>query len=137
MAKLYLIRRNLENFSGPMTLGEMKEAYKRMAFGLQDEVSGHCGPWVSLEDLVRVKKHYPEVARIVNEEMLAGWGLSDHSARKIVQEETQKVSVKGTRGLGLALTFLVIALVAFVAAVYMASANRFSGRSRDVPQAPS
>lgn len=130
MAKLYLIRRNLESFSGPMSLIEMKAAYKRMQFGLQDEVSGHCGPWVTFEDLARIKKNYPEIARIVNEDMLAGWGVSDHGS-KLVNEDTRKLDVKATRGIGLALTFLVIALVAFAAAVYMANGSRMSGKNHD------
>lgn len=130
MAKLYLIRRNLETFTGPLSLGEMKDAYKRMQFGLQDEVSGHCGPWVSLDDLTLMKKHYPEVARIVNEDMLAGWGVSDHGAR-LAGDDTKRIEVKATRGIGLALTFLAIALAAFAAAVYMANGSRMSGKVKD------
>jgi hypothetical protein len=128
MAKLYLIRRNLETFAGPMTLSEMKEAYKRLSFGLQDEVSGHCGPWVSFDNLAAIRQSYPEVARIVNEEMLAGWGVSEHGT-KIEGEETRRVDVKSTRGIGLALTFLAIALIAFAAAVYMANSARLSGKA--------
>ncbi len=128
MAKLYLIRRNLETFTGPLTLNEMKEAYKHMQFGLQDEVSGHCGPWISFDNLADIKKHYPEIARIVNEDMLAGWGVSDHGTR-IVNEDTKRIETKSTRGIGLALTFLVIALVAFAAAIYMANGSKLSGRA--------
>lgn len=128
MAKLYLIRRNLETFHGPVSLAEMKEAYKRMQFGLQDEISGHCGPWVSFDDLAGIKKNYPEVARIVNDDMLQSWGVSDHGAR-LVNEDTRKLDVKKSRGIGLALTFLVIALVAFAAAVYMANGSRMSGKA--------
>lgn len=130
MAKLYLIRRNLESFTGPLSLGEMKDAYKRMQFGLQDEVSGHCGPWVSLDDLTQMKKHYPEVARIVNDDMLAGWGVSDHGTR-LGGEDTKRIEVKATRGIGLALTFLAIALAAFAAAVYMANGSRMSGKVKE------
>ena len=130
MAKLYLIRRNLESFAGPMTLAEMKDAYKQMQFGLQDEVSGHCGPWVPFDKQDRIKKYYPEIARIVNEDMLAGWGVSNHGER-IVNEETKRLDVKSTRGVGLALTFLVIALIAFAAAVYMANSAKLSGKTKD------
>jgi hypothetical protein len=130
MAKLYLIRRNLETFAGPLTLAEMKDAHKRMQFGLQDEVSGHCGPWVQLDALERLKKHYPEVARIVHEEMLAGWGVSS-PAERIVNEDTRRLASQSKRGVGLALAFLLIALVAFAAAVYMAGVARFSGKVKD------
>jgi len=129
MAKLYLIRRNLETFAGPMTLSEMKEAYKRMQFGLQDEVAGHCGPWVVFENLTAVKKHYPEIARIVNEDMLAGWGISDHNAR-LINEDTRRIEVRRVRGAGLAVTFLVIAVVAFAAAIYMANGSHLSGKAK-------
>lgn len=130
MAKLYLIRRNLETFTGPMTLSEMKDAYKRMQFGLQDEVSGHCGPWVSFDNLADIKKNYPEIARIVNEDMLAGWGVSDHGTR-IVNEDTKRIDTKSQRGIGLALAFLAIALAAFAAAVYMANGARMAGKAKD------
>lgn len=131
MAKLYLIRRNLESFTGPLTLNEMRDAYKRMAFGLQDEVSGHCGPWIAFDDLPAIKKHYPEVARIVNDEMLAGWGVSGAAVR-IVNEDTKRIDVRKQKGLGLAITFLLIAVVAFVAAIYMANNARLSGKFREV-----
>ncbi len=130
MAKLFLIRRNLETFTGPMTLSEMKDAYKRMQFGLQDEVAGHCGPWVSFDNLSDIKKHYPEIARIVNEDMLAGWGVSDHGTR-IVNEDTKRIDTKSSKGIGLALAFLAIALAAFAAAVYMANGAKMSGKSKD------
>lgn len=130
MAKLYLIRRNLESFTGPMTLNEMRDAYKRMAFGLQDEVSGHCGPWVTFDDLPSIKKYYPEVARIVNDEMLAGWGVSGAAVR-IVNEDTKRINIRKQKGLGLAITFLVIALVAFIAAIYMANNAKLSGKFRE------
>lgn len=130
MAKLYLIRRNLESFTGPMTLNEMRDAYKSMTFGLQDEVSGHCGPWVTFDDLPAIKKYYPEVARIVNDEMLAGWGVSGGAVR-IVNEDTKRIEIRKQKGLGLAITFLVVAVVAFVAAIYMANNAKLSGKFRE------
>jgi hypothetical protein len=134
MAKLFLIRRNMETFTGPLTLAEMKDAHKRMQFGLSDEVSGHCGPWVQFDKINEIKRHYPEIARVVHEEMLAGWGVSDHTGARLVggggDGDTKRLAVKPQRGVGLALTFLVIALVAFAAAVYMASGGgRFSGKA--------
>ncbi len=133
MAKLYLIRRNMESFAGPMSLVEMKEAYKRMAFGLQDEVSGHCGPWVSFDNLELIKKQYPEVARIVHEDMLAGWGVSDHG-QPLEGEATKRLKVKSSKSLGLAIVFAVIALAAFLAAVFMASGGRLSSKAKDPSQ---
>ena len=133
MAKLYLIRRNMESFAGPMSLVEMKEAYKRMAFGLQDEVSGHCGPWVSFDNLEQIKKIYPDVARIVHEDMLAGWGMSEHG-QPLDGEKTKRLKVKSTKSLSLAIVFAVIALAAFLAAVFMASGGRLSSKAKDPAQ---
>ena len=106
MAKLYLIRRNLEGFSGPMSLMELKDAFKRMQFGLSDEVSGHCGPWVTMDNLEKVKKTYPEVARIVYEDLASEWGVSSHGDPVPVSENTRQIRKKSARGLSLAVTFL-------------------------------
>lgn len=54
-----------------------------MNFGLQDEVCGHCGEWVSFDDLDRIQRHYPELADLVREHMLGGWGLSDHTGTRL------------------------------------------------------
>ena len=129
MPKLYLVRRSLESFAGPMTLEEMKTAHQRMAFGLEDEVTGHCGPWVSFDDLPSTKKHYPEIARIVHEDMLSGWGLSEQSALRIVGEDTKKLKAARPRSLVLGLMFFMIATSALAAAVYMAGSSTFLGRS--------
>ena len=133
MAKLYLIRRNLEAFTGPMTLMELKDAYKRMQFGLQDEVSGHCGPWVTLENLERVKKQYPDVARIVHEDMVGAWGVATDSDAKFIKAASKRAKVKSTRGVGLAMVFLAIAIAAFVAAIYMANSARMSSKAKEQP----
>src|SRR5690606_29137563 len=110
---------------------ELKDAYKRMAFGLADEVSGHCGPWVLLEDVNGLRKHYPEVARILHAATFAGWGVADERVSRVGHEETRRVPAARTKGIGLAITFLVIALVAFAAALYMASQSRLSGKVRE------
>ena len=131
MAKLYLVRRNLEVFTGPMTLVEMHEAYKHMQFGLQDEVAGHCGPWVTFENLERIKKQYPEVARIVYEEMMAGWNVGSDSEGKLINEDTKRLAIKSVRGISLAVFFLVIAVAAFVAALYMASSGKAAVKGKE------
>lgn len=133
MARLYLIRRNLETFVGPMTAEDLSRAYKRMDFGLQDEVCGHAGPWVQLDDLSRIKKHYPEVGRVVRDDMLQGWGVSDHT----MNSATVKFKARRSgRGLGFALAFLVVAMIAFVAALYLAGGQKLSGKLKGDPYAP-
>lgn len=134
MAKLFLIRRNLETFSGPMTVVEMREAHRRMQFGMSDEVAGHCGPWVSFDNLTSLKRYYPEVAKIVSEEILPGWGISENTeARLVAASGNKKLPISNSRSMNLALAFLLIAFLAFVAAVYMATAN---GRMSSKPNVP-
>ena len=136
MAKLYLIRRNLEAFTGPLTLQELKDAYKRMQFGVADEVSGHCGPWVSLDNVEKIKKQYPEIARIVHEEMVSAWGLASEHGTRLANEETRRLKVKSTHGIGLAMVFLLIAIAALLAAIYMANAAKMSSKAREIPDHP-
>jgi hypothetical protein len=130
MTKLYLIRRNLETFAGPMTSAELKDAYKRMLFGLQDEVSGHCGPWVTFDDLPQLRRFYPEIAKIVHEDMITGWGVSEHGSN-IVREDTKKLKVSQQKGLVIALIFLGVALGAFMVALYFATAGKMASRAKD------
>lgn len=135
MAKLFLIRRNMETFTGPLTVQEMKDAHQRLQFGISDEISGHCGPWITFENTLELKKYYPEVARVLSEEITLGWGVSDHTGSRLLNASTMKqVDLKDTRGIGLAFTFLLIALVAFAAAIYLATGGaRLSGRVINPP----
>lgn len=129
MPKLYLIRRNLETFTGPMSLVEIREAYKRMQFGLQDEVAGHCGPWIAFDQVEKIRKHYPELVKVVTDDMLQGWGVSEPGKRN-VEGDTQKNDAKRQRrSISLALAFLIIALAAFAAAIYLAQAPKMSSKA--------
>ena len=58
---LYLVRRNVEAIIGPMTLEEFKKRFERMEFGMQDEIAGHCGRWVVLEDILVLRRNYPPI----------------------------------------------------------------------------
>ena len=71
--RLYLIRIDMERFLGPLSQKEMREAYRRMEFGLQDEIAASNKLWVSFDDLELVKRHYPELVGFVKKEMLSGW----------------------------------------------------------------
>lgn len=135
MAKLYLIRRNLETFAGPMTSAELKDAYKRMLFGLQDEVSGHCGPWVTFDDLPLLRRSYPEIAKIVHEDMITGWGVSEHGSQ-IVREETKRLKTASQKGLVMAFIFLAIAFTAFLVAIYFATSGKLASRAKEVGPDP-
>ncbi len=76
MEKLYLIRRNLFGFLGPLTLNEVKDAFERMEFGLQDEISGNCSRWVPLDNHKMLKTFYPEVKQIMGKGLKDPWSSS-------------------------------------------------------------
>ncbi len=116
MDKLYLIRVDMERFLGPFTLKQVKEAYGRMEFGLQDEIAGSLRQWVAFDDFESIRKHYPELAQMVQKEMLSGWGVSTHSTMNSAQ---LPVKVKApTRGRGnWVIWALIFTLILVVSAV--------------------
>lgn len=120
MSRMYLIRRGLHTFVGPHTLSELKAEFKRMSFGIQDEVSGHCGPWVVMENVEALRKVYPEIAKVVHEGMQDTWRVSD-PGKKIQSEHHRKVRVAKRRQAMLALAFLGLAMLAAAAAFLLAS----------------
>ena len=81
--KLYLIRVDMERFIGPVTLKEVRDSYRRMEFGLQDEIASSNKPWVAFDDLERVNRIYPELANLIKKEMLSGWGSTEPEPRTI------------------------------------------------------
>lgn len=90
--KLYLIRINLESFIGPMSMSEVKKAFKRMDFGLQDEIAGSNREWVAFDDLPRIKRYYPEFFDWVRKDMLAGWGKTEAHMVRIDSGESKRSS---------------------------------------------
>ena len=68
--------------------------------------------------------------------MVLGWGVSDHSGARLINDmPTKQVAVHKDRGMGLALTFLLIALVAFAAAIYIAAGTgRMSGKGPSISE---
>ena len=109
MDKLYLIRVDMERFLGPYTFRQVKEAYLRMEFGLQDEISGSLRQWVAFDDFEGIRRHYPELVQLVQREMLSGWGISAQSnlGGPIGQTKVKKPSSrKKPKGL---LVFLLLA----------------------------
>lgn len=96
MSKKYLIRRENCRFIGPLDIHEFRQAIRKMQFGLADEVAGHCGPWVVLDDEAALKKRYPELAAIVSEEIPAAWREMTGHANQLSQKE-KKVKQKKER----------------------------------------
>lgn len=76
MERLYLIRVGMERFLGPYTLKQVQEAYHKMQFGLQDEISGSLRQWVSFDNIEGVRRHYPELVQLIHTEMMSGWGMT-------------------------------------------------------------
>ncbi len=76
MERLYLIRVGMERFLGPFTLKQVQEAYQKMQFGLQDEISGGLRQWVTLDNIEGIRRHYPELVQLIHSEMMSGWGMT-------------------------------------------------------------
>ena len=75
---MYVVRRNLETFLGPMNIEELKRAQNAMEFGLHDEIAGNCGEWVRFDKPGEMGLHYPEVIDAISKEMFESWGISTH-----------------------------------------------------------
>lgn len=84
--RLYLIRINLESFLGPMTADDVRAAYKKMQFGLHDEIAASNRDWIAFDDLARLRATYPELVEIVKKEMLSGWGKTEAYVSKSDKE---------------------------------------------------
>ncbi len=76
MERLYLIRVGMERFLGPFTLKQVQEAYSKMQFGLQDEISGSLRQWVAFDNVEGIRRHYPELVHLIHNEMMSGWGMT-------------------------------------------------------------
>lgn len=109
MERLYLIRVDMQRFLGPYTLKQLKEAHARMEFGLQDEVSGSLRQWVSFDDLENVRRHYPELAQLVQTEILSGWGMS---AQPQLQMPAKHIRKKRSSALPYSLIILALLILA-------------------------
>ena len=70
LERYYLVRRDHREFIGPMVLDEFQDRLQRMEFGLQDEVSGHCGPWVVLDHKEDLTKHYPQIVEALGDSLI-------------------------------------------------------------------
>lgn len=107
----------MERFLGPYSLKQVKEAYGRMEFGLQDEIAGSLRQWVAFDDFENIRKHYPELVQLVQREMLSGWGVSTHStmggSSLPVKAKPPKAAKRGTSVIWL----LMLAVFAVLGAV--------------------
>ena len=113
--RLYMIRVNLENYLGPMSIKEVKGYYRKMLFGLQDEIAASNLPWVAFEDLEKIQKVYPELLEMVRKDMLSGWAVSEDFGKKISGDKHSRRHKKAkstTLSSPLTLGYLAIAILA-------------------------
>ena len=130
MQKLYLIRRGLDTFLGPMSLQELRSSYGKMAFGFQDELSGHLGPWVPLENVEIVRRNYPEVAAIVHHDISTSWGGGDQITKIMRPPRTESRSKTAKpKTSAFAFGFFLMAAAAATAAFYLARTAKLNGKS--------
>ncbi len=92
--KIYLVRRDCRQFLGPMTKDEFRRSLARLDFGLQDEISGHTGPWVILDHKEQLTEAYPEISSLLAESLPLSWRETTSHARIISRHRT-----KSDRGL--------------------------------------
>jgi hypothetical protein len=135
MAKLYLIRRKLESFVGPMTAEELQKSFERMDFGIEDEVVGHCGKWIKFENKKSLQKYYPDVFPLIYKGSREVWSAAINSNQAVSFEEEKiqtsskkkrkqrsphnKQSAKKSKSKGLAYLFLLMSAAAIGLAVYL------------------
>ncbi len=129
-AKLYLVRRDLETFTGPVTAAELSKLIERMAVGFRDEVTGHCGPWIFLDDRDKLKKFYSELLPMVQAASVSGWSTDANEFRN---EPTVKGPIvlpqtKTDRRLILAAAFFGLAIFAAIVALMFAGSGELSSR---------
>ncbi len=116
--KLYLIRVDMERFIGPVTLKEVRDSYRRMEFGLQDEIASSNKPWVAFDDLERINRIYPELGNLIKKEMLSGWGSTEPDAKMIPSHENIDAMPKKSMGLLLKIIVLLVLLLVATGAFF-------------------
>jgi hypothetical protein len=88
--RYFLVRREAREFIGPMKIDEFKQRLDRLEFGMQDEVSGHCGPWIVLDHRDEMIKHYPEIAKIFGENVSLSWRETTGHAKVMSRKDSRK-----------------------------------------------
>ena len=89
-SRLYLVRRDSREFIGPMPVDDFKRRLSRMEFGMQDEVSGHRGPWIVLDKKDDLSHHYPEIAGLLGDSLPLSWRETTGHARVISRQDSRK-----------------------------------------------
>ncbi len=127
MKKLYLIRRGVEGFVGPMSLSELRAAYSKMQFGAQDEIAGSCQSWITIERQELLRRHYPEVASFIYQESANSWGGSDHVSGVAASGSAAAQSIR-MRTILVAFAYLLACALAVWVAFQLARNLKLSGK---------
>ena len=110
MSRLYLVRKNLELYLGPMDIMEFKEGYKKLKFGPDAEICSSLKKWVKLSDHQRLASRYPQIASIVSRAAIWEQSMApvqirdDHAIRSHFPRKQSSFFFYG-------ISFLIIALV--------------------------
>lgn len=113
---MYLIRINYQRFAGPFTIDELRKAYQNMEFGLQDEVAGHRGKWVTIDDFESIKREYPELTKLIKDDLFSSWGMSQET-KIIKQKKRSKAPAKSKPNGLLRWTLSILAILFIVIAI--------------------
>jgi hypothetical protein len=112
MPRLYLVRRQLENFLGPYTAKEVEQQYDSLTFGSADEIAGNCGPWVCFEQKSKIKEFYPEIYSLMSSKLNSAAPRS-HEEKKIRPSSRSK-SKRFKNRLLLVVAVLIISVVGYL-----------------------
>jgi hypothetical protein len=113
--KLYLVRKGMQEFLGPMNLSDFKRKLSKLEFGTEDEVCCSCGKWTTLEDIIKLERRYPEVYEVIKNERTNEWALGTMEPTLIHGKTKKKSNL-----------FLIALLVLMVSGVAMFVVNKNS-----------
>ena len=88
-----------------------------MEFGKQDEVSGHCGPWVTLENKKDLHAYYPELMNVFYRGVMDPWSEGNDTKKlKAHVSGKEKIKSKSAPKYKLAMFFLMFFLSTIIIA---------------------
>ena len=116
----YLIRKQNLTFLGPYSFSQLKRKARNLDFFAADEISRGFGKWIRIDDMSRLKRHYPELVDF-SKDFLAGWGVSNHT--NDIQEITRSKDSSAKSGVGFLKYILVALLLITGVGVYLKKNN--------------
>lgn len=123
--KLYLVRKDLQRFLGPYTAKQVRDAFRNMECGQQDEVCGHCGSWVPLGNQKSLQKHYPEIATALRSDLVASWGVASPGESTSLSNASALAYGRSRFGLVVRWILVTVILAGLAAALFMLSRPQY------------